>query len=297
MVPRLETKWFIEAYEKRNSMNPTLLELAKLDFNKVQAIHQEDLKYTSRWWNKTTWDAKLTSLRDRLVECFLWAVAANSLPPFSPLRRILAQVIAMTTTIDDVYDVYGTLDELEQFTEAISSGKAYLKEAKWYNSGYTPTLEEYLENAWVSISVPLMLTHISYLTSVTPTEEIMHSMERIENIIRYSGIILRLADDLGTYTDEMARGDNPKAVQCYMHETGATEEEARMYVTTLILNTWKKLNKERSTILDSQILKELTDCGANLGRMAQFMYYDEDGHGSRPDITKYHVLSLLVNPI
>ncbi|KAI7745569.1 hypothetical protein M8C21_001842 [Ambrosia artemisiifolia] len=175
--------------------------------------------------------------------------------------------------------------------------KAYLIEAKWYNSGYTPTLEEYLENAWVSISVPLMLTHISYLTSTTPTEEIMHSMERIENIIRYSGIILRLADDLGTYSDEMARGDNPKAVQCYMHETGATEEEARMYVTTLILNTCKKLNKERSSVLDSQILKELTDCGANLGRMAQFMYYDEDGHGSRPDVTKSHVLSLLVNPI
>ncbi|KAJ0917641.1 putative lyase [Helianthus annuus] len=49
MVPRVETRWFIKAYEKRSGMNPTLLELAKLDFNMVQAIHQEDLKYTSRY--------------------------------------------------------------------------------------------------------------------------------------------------------------------------------------------------------------------------------------------------------
>ncbi|MFS7899318.1 putative lyase [Helianthus anomalus] len=49
MVPRVETRWFIKAYEKRSAMNPTLLELAKLDFNMVQAIHQEDLKYTSRY--------------------------------------------------------------------------------------------------------------------------------------------------------------------------------------------------------------------------------------------------------
>ncbi|KAM0021447.1 putative lyase [Helianthus debilis subsp. tardiflorus] len=49
MVPRVETRWFIKAYEKRSGMNPALLELAKMDFNMVQAIHQEDLKYTSRY--------------------------------------------------------------------------------------------------------------------------------------------------------------------------------------------------------------------------------------------------------
>ncbi|KAJ0575593.1 putative lyase [Helianthus annuus] len=344
MVPRVETKWFIKAYEKRSGMNPTLLELAKLDFNMVQAIHQEDLKYTSRWWNETTWDVKLSYTRDRLVESYMWAVGTNHLPPFSPLRRIVTKVVAMVTTIDDVYDVYGTLDELEQFTQAMgyqlyrrtpeymkicfiglynstneiayytlthtgffnlsylkkaweNQCKVYLKEAQWYHSGHKPTLEEYLENAFVSITMPLLLTHISFLTSVSSTEEILHSMERIENIIRYLGITLRLVDDLGTGTDEMARGDNPKAVQCYMNDSGATEDEAIMYVNTLVLNTWKKLNKERSGVMNSQIEKELTDCGANLIRMAHFMYHEADGHGTCPEVVKSHILSLLVNPI
>lgn len=48
-VPRVETKWFMEEYEKRSGINPTLIELAKLDFNMVQAIHIEDLKHSSRY--------------------------------------------------------------------------------------------------------------------------------------------------------------------------------------------------------------------------------------------------------
>jgi (-)-alpha-terpineol synthase len=41
---RLEARWFIDVYRSRKEMNPTLLELAELDFNMVQAAHQEDLK-------------------------------------------------------------------------------------------------------------------------------------------------------------------------------------------------------------------------------------------------------------
>lgn len=32
---------------------------------------------------------------------------------------MLTKVIAMTSIIDDIYDVYGTLEEIELFTEAI----------------------------------------------------------------------------------------------------------------------------------------------------------------------------------
>ena len=43
-VPRLETRWFIDSYESSGDYNPILLEFAKLDFNMVQSLHQEDLK-------------------------------------------------------------------------------------------------------------------------------------------------------------------------------------------------------------------------------------------------------------
>ena len=46
-LPRLEARWFIDVYERSQGMNPILLELAKLDYNMVQATYQEDLKHAS----------------------------------------------------------------------------------------------------------------------------------------------------------------------------------------------------------------------------------------------------------
>lgn len=45
---RIETKWFINYYKKRQDMIPFLLEFASIDFNIVQEAHVEDLKYVAR---------------------------------------------------------------------------------------------------------------------------------------------------------------------------------------------------------------------------------------------------------
>lgn len=47
-MPRLEARWCIDLYEKSSNMNPALLELAKLDYNIVQGLYQEELKIVSR---------------------------------------------------------------------------------------------------------------------------------------------------------------------------------------------------------------------------------------------------------
>jgi len=47
-IIKFETRWFIDIYRSREDMNPILLKLAEMDFNMVQAVHQEDLKQVSR---------------------------------------------------------------------------------------------------------------------------------------------------------------------------------------------------------------------------------------------------------
>lgn len=53
------------------------------------------------------------------METVFWAVGLIFEPQFGYCRRMSTKLGALITIIDDVYDVYGTLDELELFTDAV----------------------------------------------------------------------------------------------------------------------------------------------------------------------------------
>ena len=72
-----------------------------------------------RWWKELNFSKKLPFIRDRVIECYFWILGVYFEPKYFLARRILTKVIAMTSTIDDIYDVYGTLEEIKLFTEAI----------------------------------------------------------------------------------------------------------------------------------------------------------------------------------
>ncbi|XP_058210697.1 tricyclene synthase EBOS, chloroplastic-like isoform X2 [Rhododendron vialii] len=116
---RLEARWYIEAYGKSNDVNYLLLEMAKLEFNMVQSMLQGELKDMSRWWEDISLGKRLSFMRDRSMECYFWNVGMIFEPKFSDCRKSLTKLAALVTTIDDVYDVYGSLDELELFTAAV----------------------------------------------------------------------------------------------------------------------------------------------------------------------------------
>ncbi|KAM7506183.1 hypothetical protein LguiB_005087 [Lonicera macranthoides] len=40
--------------------------------------------------------------------------------------------------------------------------KALLVEAQWYNKGYTPSLQDYLDNGWISSSGPVLNLHVFF---------------------------------------------------------------------------------------------------------------------------------------
>ena len=62
---------------------------------------------------------KLPFARDRIVECYFWVLGIYYESDFAIARKILTKVMAMTSIIDDIYDVYGTLEELKLFTKAV----------------------------------------------------------------------------------------------------------------------------------------------------------------------------------
>ncbi|KAJ8622266.1 hypothetical protein MRB53_030795 [Persea americana] len=76
-------------------------------------------KRVERWWK--SWDsaAKLPFIRDRVVECYFWKLGVYFEPQYSQARKMLTKIISLTSIMDDIYDVHGTLEELEPYTDAI----------------------------------------------------------------------------------------------------------------------------------------------------------------------------------
>ncbi|KAF5956788.1 hypothetical protein HYC85_004013 [Camellia sinensis] len=71
------------------------------------------------WWKDLDFAKNLPFARDRLVECYFWILGVYFEPQYFLARRILTKVLALTSIIDDIYDAYGTLEELELFTDAV----------------------------------------------------------------------------------------------------------------------------------------------------------------------------------
>lgn len=72
-----------------------------------------------RWWKNLDFVSKLPFARDRLVELYFWILGVYFEPQYSLARRRVTKVIAMTSVLDDIYDIYGTPEELKLLTDAM----------------------------------------------------------------------------------------------------------------------------------------------------------------------------------
>ncbi|XP_038972277.1 terpene synthase 10-like [Phoenix dactylifera] len=342
---RLHTRWFIDAYKEEDSMHPVLLELAMLDFNAVQATYQSEFKEGSKWWNDLGLAIKLSFARDRLMECYYWSIGWAFEPRFGFYRRTATRVNCFISAVDDIYDVYGTLDELELFTNAVERWdvsameqlpdymkpcflafinttnetayyvlkekgidvipclrkqwadlcKSFLVEAKWYHSGYTPTFKEYLDNAWISSSAPVTLTHAYVCVSQEITQEGLECIMSYPDIVQSTAKIFRLCDDLAGSKEELERGDVSSAIQCYMHDEGVSESVAREHIRGMIDAFWKELNGDRFT--NSPFEESFIVTAMNVARMVECIYQYGDGYSMPDRETKDRIKLLLIDPI
>ncbi|KAK1372886.1 (+)-delta-cadinene synthase [Heracleum sosnowskyi] len=116
--------WFnvkrhIQFYEENTNSNPHLVKLAKHNFNMLQAIYQKEVQELARWWRMLDLETSLPFLRNRIIESYVCAVGIVFEPKYGSLRKWLAKTIILILVLDDVYDVYGSLEELENFTSAV----------------------------------------------------------------------------------------------------------------------------------------------------------------------------------
>ncbi|BBH01872.1 terpene synthase 21 [Prunus dulcis] len=118
-LERLGARRYMSIYQDEASHSECLLKLAKLDFNLVQPLHKKELQEITRWWRALDFERKLPFARDRMVELYFWIVGVYFEPKYSVGRKIMTKVSVLLTIMDDIYDAFGTFEELVVFTEAI----------------------------------------------------------------------------------------------------------------------------------------------------------------------------------
>ncbi|KAH0870372.1 hypothetical protein HID58_077394 [Brassica napus] len=118
-ISRIETRKYISYYEAEEKRDAVLLEFAKIDFNMLQMLHRTELACVTRWYEAMEIKSKVTYTRHRVAEAYLWSIGAYFEPQYSQARVKTAIALIIFTMLDDTYDAYGTMEELEIFTDAI----------------------------------------------------------------------------------------------------------------------------------------------------------------------------------
>ncbi|XP_021726186.1 (3S,6E)-nerolidol synthase 1-like [Chenopodium quinoa] len=95
-------------------------ELARRNFDMAHTAYKNEIQQISKWGNEVNLDKELHFAR---IEPFKWCMWSMGILPgldMSEERLELAKVISFIYVIDDIFDAYGTYDELCLFTEAIN---------------------------------------------------------------------------------------------------------------------------------------------------------------------------------
>ncbi|XP_027192027.1 (-)-germacrene D synthase-like isoform X2 [Cicer arietinum] len=340
-LPRLVARYYISTYEEDPSHDATLLLLAKLDFNLLQKQHKKEAGELSKWWKDLDLETKFPFARNRIIELYFWSMGVYFEPQYSLGRRIMTKVLSLVSIIDDTYDVYGTIEELQLFTDAIERWdikcmdflpeymkcvynslldlyeeieqemakegrtlsaiyvknelirlvQSYFTEAKWFNSKYIPTVEEYVANGIVT-SVNYLLTAISFIgMGSIATQETFRWLTNRPKIVSASCIIGRLVNDL---LSNEKRGHVASAIECYMKQYGVSREDAINEISRQVTNAWKDINE--NLLHPIQVPKPLLIRVLNLTRAIDVMYKEEDGYTHSLRLTKNYIQSIMLNP-
>ncbi|XP_021747104.1 5-epiaristolochene synthase-like [Chenopodium quinoa] len=334
-IQRVQARHFISFYEEDEFRNDKLLQLAKIEFNRLQLLHCQELSHIQKWWKSYDFVKRLPYVRQRSVESHYWAVATYYEPCYSFTREMYTKYFMVLLVLDDTYDAYGTFEELHQLTDSFhrwdlslveqlpedymkivyefvintcdelanemtKRGKPYaahfgkeqvLKlirnyyiEAKWVNTRYVPTFEEYMVNGRVTAGVQVCVTGsllgMDEVAEEKPYVQLMEAPKAVE-ACEY---IVRLMDDVVTGEAELTRGCRlATSVECYMKDYNKSKEEVLQIFKKKMENAWKDLAQEGLLTNQSpsdfdHFSKPVYDRILNYGRIMDVMYKVADGY-------------------
>ncbi|KAH6777507.1 hypothetical protein C2S51_008819 [Perilla frutescens var. frutescens] len=228
---------------------------------------------------------ELQRARNQPMKWYIWSMAILIDYPSLQVQRIeLTKAIAFVYLIDDIFDLYGNLNELTLFTQAIY---------RW-EYGANDTLPEYMRNSYRALldTTNDIAQKVEKMYGINPIDSLKetkqdglglgrgHSSIHLNDtstLVSSIATILRLSDDLGSAKDEQQDGWDGSYIKCCMNDVPKLSvKEARENVEEMISKQWKNLNKECFLHLN-QTNHCFRRASLNAARMVPLMYtYDQN---------------------
>ncbi|KGN64589.1 (3S,6E)-nerolidol synthase 1 [Cucumis sativus] len=92
---------------------------AKMELHSSQRLRQNEVAQFMKWWKDTELGKGLSFARDQPIKWYVASLVCLTDSFYSEQRIQLAKSITFIYLIDDLFDVFGTLNELTLFTEAV----------------------------------------------------------------------------------------------------------------------------------------------------------------------------------
>ncbi|RDX57876.1 hypothetical protein CR513_62849, partial [Mucuna pruriens] len=118
-LPLFTARNFLGDFHGTNIWLGSFKEVAKMDFSLLQFLYHGEIAQISKWWTGLGLANKLMKARNLPLKWYIWSLGCLTDPTLSEERVELTKAISLIYIIDDIFDVYGTLDELTIFTEAV----------------------------------------------------------------------------------------------------------------------------------------------------------------------------------
>ncbi|CAA0842646.1 S-(+)-linalool synthase- chloroplastic [Striga hermonthica] len=114
---------FLRSLKGQYGWESSLQELAELEYTSLESLHKDELVRAVKWWENLGLSSQLKSLRNEPIKWHLWSIVTLWDPKWSEQRILLTKPISLVFAVDDIFDLYGTLEELTLFTDAVNKWK------------------------------------------------------------------------------------------------------------------------------------------------------------------------------
>ncbi|KAM7468981.1 hypothetical protein LguiA_007164 [Lonicera macranthoides] len=218
--------------------------------------------------------------------------ALDQLPEY--MRPYYQALLDVYTEMEENFLEDGPSYNVHYAKEAMKElAKAYLEEAKWYNEGYVPTMEEYMKISLVSIGYKMAATTSFVGMGKSVTKQAFDWVSSNPLIVKASSLIARLTNDKVGHQFEQERGHVASTVECYMKQHNATKEDAFVELNRRVMNAWKDINQE--CFAQISVPMNMLERVLNLSCAIEFLYKDKDSITHSTTRSKDFITSLLID--